>query len=100
MTDGKIISLLGLAQKAGKLASGELAAEKAVRSGKAKLILIAADSSENTKKGYRDMAAFYQVPFCEQLTKEQLGAAIGKVQRAAVVIVDQGFSTAVMKVLQ
>lgn len=44
------MSLLGLAQKAGKIVSGELAVEKAVRSGKAKLIVVAADGSDNTKK--------------------------------------------------
>ena len=31
----KVISLLGLAERAGKIASGEFAAEKAVKTGKA-----------------------------------------------------------------
>ena len=36
----KILNLLGLATKAGKIASGEFAAEKAVKSGKAHLVLV------------------------------------------------------------
>ena len=37
----KVISLLGLAERAGKIASGEFAAEKAVKTGKARLIIVA-----------------------------------------------------------
>lgn len=99
MNTNKIVSLLGLAQKAGKIASGELAVEKTVRSGKAKLLLIAADSSAGTKKGYCDMAAYYHVPLYEQLTKEQLGVCIGKEQRAALVVTDAGFSKAIINLL-
>ena len=36
----KVISLLGLAERAGKIASGEFAAEKAVKTGKARLIIV------------------------------------------------------------
>lgn len=100
MNNNKLVSLLGLAQKAGKLASGEVAVDKAVKSGKARLLLIAADSSEATRKGYKDMANYYQVPFYEVLSKEQLGEGIGKIRRAAVAVVDAGFSKALVKLLQ
>lgn len=99
MSNHKIISLLGLAQKAGKLVSGEVSVAKAVKTGKAQLLLIAGDSSEPTKKGYRDMATYYQVPLYEILSKQELGECIGKVQRAAVAVVDTGFSKALMKLL-
>nr|WP_092067717.1 ribosomal L7Ae/L30e/S12e/Gadd45 family protein [Dendrosporobacter quercicolus]NSL46737.1 ribosomal L7Ae/L30e/S12e/Gadd45 family protein [Dendrosporobacter quercicolus DSM 1736]SDL62228.1 Ribosomal protein L7Ae [Dendrosporobacter quercicolus] len=95
-----VSSLLGLAQKAGKIASGELAVEKAVKSGKAKLIVIAADSSDGTKKRYHDMSQYYQVPLYEVFTKQQLGGCIGKEYRAALAIVDAGLSQAVLKALQ
>ena len=48
----KVISLLGLAERAGKIASGEFAAEKAVKTGKARLIIVAEDASDNTKKKF------------------------------------------------
>lgn len=99
MSDKKLISLLGLAQKAGKIASGELAVEKAIKSGKAKLLLIAQDSSDNTKKNYHDMAIYYGVPFHEKLSKEILGNCIGKVHRAALAVVDEGFSKVIIKTL-
>ncbi len=99
MSEQKLISLLGLAQKAGKIASGEVAVEKAVQSGKAKLLVIAIDSSENTRKGYRDMALYYKVPLYERLTKEQLGNCIGKAHRAALAILDEGFSGVIVKTM-
>lgn len=99
MNSQNVSSLLGLAQKAGKIASGELAVEKSIKSGKAKLIIIAADSSDGTKKRYRDMSQYYQVPLYEILTKQQLGSCIGKEYRAALTIADAGLTKAVLKAL-
>ncbi len=95
----RITSLLGLAQKAGKIVSGELAVEKAIKSGQAKLLIIATDCSDPTKKNYRDMTTYYHVDLYEEFSKEQLGACIGKVYRAAIALTDAGFSTAVKKLL-
>lgn len=95
----KLISLLGLAQKAGKLASGDFAAERAIKSGKAKLLLVAADASEGTKKGYRDTASYNNIAYCEILTKAAFGNAIGKPQRAALVFLDDGFALSAKKLL-
>lgn len=99
MNTAKLLSLLGLAQKAGKLVSGEQAVEIAVRGGKAKLLIMAADCSANTKKSYTNMAAYYNVPLYETLTREDLGACIGKHHRAAIVVTDAGFSQALGKLL-
>jgi ribosomal protein L7Ae-like RNA K-turn-binding protein len=100
MNEQKITSLLGIAQKARKIASGELAVEKAVKSGQAKLLIIAIDCSEATKKNYRDMTTYYNVELHELFSKEQLGACIGKVYRAALAVTDVGFSTTIKKLLE
>lgn len=97
MNEDRFLSLIGLAQKAGKLVSGELAVEKAVRAGKAKAVIIAQDSSESTKKNYRDITAYYKVVLYEGLTKQQLGLAIGKAGRAAIAITDAGFCKSIIK---
>ena len=44
--NNKVLSLLGLATKAGKIASGEFSTEKSVKSGKGFLVLVAADWHE------------------------------------------------------
>lgn len=92
MNAQKLTDILGLAQKAGKIASGELSVEKSIRSGKARLVIIATDSSENTKKAYKDMTAFYKVPLYEILSKEKLGTCIGKMHRASLAVMDEGFA--------
>lgn len=99
INEQKVSSLLGLAQKAGKISSGELAVEKAVKSGQAKLLIIAEDCSAATKKSYRDMTAYYHVELYELFSKEQLGTYIGKQYRAALAVTDAGFSTAIKKLL-
>ena len=65
----KVISLLGLAERAGKIASGEFAAEKAVKTGKARLIIVAEDASDNTKRKFSDMCKYYQDTFCMLLAE-------------------------------
>jgi len=99
INEQKIASLLGLAQKAGKIVSGELAVEKAVKSGQAKILIMATDCSAATKKNYRDMATYYNVEIYEHFSKEELGSCIGKVYRAALAVIDAGFCTAVKKLL-
>ena len=55
LTGNKVLSLIGLATKAGKTASGEFLTEREVKSGKAALVIVAGDASENTKKKFRNM---------------------------------------------
>ena len=50
----KIFSLIGLATRARKTVSGEFATEKAVKSFKACLVIVAEDASDNTKKLFQD----------------------------------------------
>lgn len=94
------ISLVGLAAKAGKVVSGEFATEKAVKSQKASLVLTAEDASENTKKKFRDMCTYYQVPLYVIGSKEELGKAIGKEYRASLALTDENFSRAVVKKIE
>ena len=48
----RVLSLLSLATKAGKTAGGEALVEKAVKQGKASLVIISSEASENTKKKF------------------------------------------------
>lgn len=87
----QVKNLLGLAQRAGKLLSGEGTVESALRRGKVKLLIIAADASANTRKLFTNMAAGAHVPVYLCGTKEELGLAIGKSHRSAVAITDINF---------
>ena len=92
MRPDKILSLIGLATKAGKTVSGEFMTEREVKSGKAMLVIVAEDSSDNTKKNFRDMCEFYKVPIRFYGDKDSLGHAMGKQFRASLAVLDQGFA--------
>ena len=98
--NNKVLSLVGLATKAGKIASGEFSTEKSVKTGKGFLVLVAADASENTRKKFSNMCEFYEVPLYILSDKETLGHAMGKEFRASLAVQDWNFAEAIMKVLQ
>lgn len=100
MKPDKVLSLLGLSARAGKIASGEFAAETAVKSGKAALVIVAEDASANTKKLFHDKCSFYEVPVFDYGTKETLGHAIGKELRASVAVLDNGLANAIISHLE
>ena len=100
MKQNKILSILGLATRAGRVKSGEFSTEQAVKGFQAELVLVAEDASDNTKKMFRSMCSFYQVPLFIHGTKEALGGAIGKEFRASVAVCDPGFADLLTKRLE
>ena len=102
MNRNKVLGLLGLAEKAGKVRSGEFSTEKAVKSGKAGLVIVSEESSDNTKKMFRNMCTYYKVPYFEFGSK---GRVFGRYpekadERASLAVIDENFSNALLKVLR
>ena len=89
--------MISLATKAGKTASGEFATEKEVKTGYAELVIVATDASENTKKKFKNMCEFYEVPMYVYGDKDPLGHAMGKEFRASLAVTDFGFAKSIMK---
>ena len=92
--DSRLFNAVGLAMKAGKLQSGDFIAERLVRSGAARLVLIDPAASENTRDKYARM--------CDAAHKDCLpvpswGAAIGKPGRMVAVATDINFSDMMRK---
>lgn len=100
MNQNKVLSYLGLAMKANRVASGEFSTEKAVKERKAKLVVIAEDASSNTKKMFQNMCTYYKVPILFFADKEILGHSVGKQVRASLAILDQGLADAIVKTIQ
>lgn len=96
----KVFSYIGLATKSGKIASGEFSTEKAVKEGKASLVIVADDASNNTKKMFTNMCTYYQVPIYFFGEKTELGHAMGKEFRASLAITDKGLADAIEKQLK
>jgi ribosomal protein L7Ae-like RNA K-turn-binding protein len=96
----KIRSYLGLCMRAGKLISGDEGVLKAIRSGEAKLVIIAEDASSNAVKKFSDKCRSYQVPIIQHCTREDLGGSIGRENRIIVAITDQGFVRMIQRALE
>lgn len=95
----KVLSLVGLATKAGRTVSGEFMTEREVKSGRAALVILAEDSSENTRKKFCNMCEYYEVPIYIYGDKDTLGHAMGKEFRASLAILDEGFADGIQKQL-
>ena len=61
--NNRIYGLIGLCMKAGKVLSGNEQVEKGIRKGKGYLLILAADSSEQTKKDYVLAAERHHLPY-------------------------------------
>ena len=95
----KVLNLIGLATKAGKTASGEFSTEKAVKAGKASLVIVSEEASDNTKKMFTNMCTYYKVPIYLFGTKEELGHAMGQEFRASLSVEDAGFAKSMAGIL-
>lgn len=93
----KALGLIGLACRAGRISGGSELAEDCVRTGKAHLVIIAGDISDNGKKAICDCCRHYGVRYITYSTKAELGKAIGRELRAVVSINDGGFASAIEK---
>ena len=92
MRPDRVLSMLGIAAKSGSVVSGEFSTEKAVKDGKAYLVIVAADASENTVKMFRNMTDYYEVKKYIYADKETLGHYIGKEFRASLAVTNEGLA--------
>lgn len=96
----KILNLIGLAKKAGRLAVGEEPTGAAARARDARLILVAADAAENSIRRVRHFADAGQCLWCRiGADKDALGRAVGRTSCAMVAVMDIGFAEAIAKKL-
>ena len=61
MNINRALSMISLATKAGKTKSGEFMTEKEVKEGRAHLVIVADDASDNTKKKFQNMLTIKNV---------------------------------------
>ncbi|WP_066364953.1 YlxQ family RNA-binding protein [Neobacillus fumarioli] len=99
MSDHQWMSLLGIANRAGKVISGEELTVKQIRRGNVKLILLSADASRNTAKKITDKCNSYEVPLKIVENRHLLGQAIGKEARVVAAVMDDGFANKLVTLL-
>ena len=96
----KPLGILGLANKAGAVASGTNNVLNAVRSGKARLVILANDISDNTAKLLTNKASFRGIRLMRlPVTMDELGHALGKKGLSSAAFTDESFIVALMRQL-
>ena len=98
MDNKRILSLLGLALRGGNLAVGEEPVEAAARAKDARVLLLAADAADNTRRRAEHFAQagqciWIRAPF----TKAELGRAMGRTSVALAAVTDVGLANAVVR---
>ena len=92
----RLLSLLGLCARAGRLISGEKAAVAAIRGGSARCALLDGGAAANTEKSVADACAYHGVPLI-RMEPDCLGDAIGKPGRMAAAVTDPGFAEGLLR---
>ncbi len=93
-TDAALRSAVGFAMKAGRLATGDFAADKAFKSGKAKLIVLDSEISDNAKTRWQNACRVRNIPIIQL---PDMGSAIGKAERMVAAVTDGGFAEMILK---
>lgn len=88
--NARLFSALGLCARAGRLVTGEDSCERMIRAGKAAIVLIEAQASENTRKKFANACKYYRIP-C-YLVPEGADRAIGKEGRKSMAVMDAHFA--------
>ena len=100
-SERKIMSLAGISRKAGKMTLGSEKTLESIRSRKqnsVKVILMASDASDNTRKKINNCAGFYGVPVVNLETdKATFGQKMGVFGELSVAgISDSGLASAII----
>ena len=93
----KVEGMIHLARKAGKLIYGSDAAARAVKSGKAFLVILSEDASDNTKKLMKNKCQSYGVTLIEMMSAGELGDKFGKSDISVLAVSDENFAKAIIK---
>lgn len=75
-------------------------AEKCVKSGRARLVILSTEASENTKKSFHGLCTRYRVPIVDFGEKEALGRAIGRDFCTAIAVNDERFGAQLISLLR
>ena len=97
MDSNRILSLLGLALRGGNLVVGEEPVEAVARARDARVLLLASDAADNTRRRVEHFAEagqclWLRIPF----TKAELGRAVGRSSAAVTAVTDIGLANTIV----
>lgn len=89
---GDPMALLGMARRAGALASGTGSTRRALKEGRARLVLFAQDASETQREKVMKLLRHRTTPRATLGTRQALGLAVGSAPVSAVAVTDREFA--------
>lgn len=96
----KALNYIGIMRKAGACATGETDSGAACRAGKAKLLMLAADASENARSRARGFVYGRGVPLLTlPYDKADLAGILGRGATSMLAVTDLGLAEAIVKAL-
>ncbi|MGM9551778.1 MAG: L7Ae/L30e/S12e/Gadd45 family ribosomal protein [Clostridia bacterium] len=95
--NNKILNMIGLAVRAGKVKFGVFLALNACETGKAKLVVIPSDLGGSNKRNLESKCKNTNIPIIEVGDKASLSKAVGKENVSAIAICDENFKSAILK---
>ena len=94
----KILGLIGLSAKAGKICFGADSVEEQIKKKKVYLLVLATDSSDRTKEKFKNLSVEYKIPIIIMENIEVLSKSIGKTNKAIIGIKEQNLASQIQKV--
>ncbi|MBQ7245892.1 MAG: ribosomal L7Ae/L30e/S12e/Gadd45 family protein [Firmicutes bacterium] len=99
MQEDRLLGYLGLATKAGKLVTGYNTCLDMIPRGKIKLIILAEDVGEKTKKRFEQKCKSYEIELREGIGADQMSKACGKQGKGIFGITDKGFAKSIIALI-
>ena len=93
----KTLGLLGISAKAGKIIAGSEIVIENIKKKKVKLVILAKDSSEKTKKNIKLLCEQNNIKTVEYGNIEENSKAIGKVNKAIIGIIDEKLAIVILE---
>jgi len=99
MENEKFFRMLGLAAKMRAVVFGEGAVKDSIKCGKAQLVIVASDASDNTKKKFQNSCEFYQAKLAIYSDRFTLGRYTGREFAVVLAVTNQSIAENMMKSL-
>lgn len=95
----RVLGLIGLSAKAGKIDYGADAVEETIKRKKAKLVIVAEDAAERTKKNFEFWCQKSNISYAVFGKIDEISRTIGKSNKAVIAIKDKNLSNEIYKII-
>lgn len=95
--ESEVLSLLGLAARAGAVAMGTDATRRTARRGEARVVILAGDAAHGQRRKVLNLIRHKSVPHATLADRASLGAAVGGAPLSAVAVTSASFAEHVLR---